>query len=56
MKKKIVSRAAACGLAVALVLTMAAGCGVRFGFASDPDDPNAEEKTVPIDTSVDSFE
>ena len=56
MKKKIVSRAAACGLAVALVLTMAAGCGVRFGFASDPDDPNEEEKTVPIDTSVDSFE
>lgn len=56
MKKKIVSRAVACGLAVALVLTMAAGCGVRFGFASDPDDPNEEEKTVPIDTSVDSFE
>ena len=56
MKKKIVSRAAACGLAVALVLTMAAGCGVRFGFASDPDDPNEEEKTVPIDPSVDSFE
>ena len=36
MKKKIVSRAAACGLAVALVLTMAAGCGVRFGVCQRP--------------------
>ena len=38
------------------MLTMLTGCGVRFGFASDPDDPNEEEKTVPIDTSIDTFE
>ena len=56
MKKKIASRIIACGATGALVLAMLSGCGVRFGFASDPDDPNEEEKTVPIDTSVDSFE
>ncbi len=56
MKKKIASRIIACGVTGALVLAMLSGCGVRFGFASDPDDPNEEEKTVPIDTSVDSFE
>lgn len=30
--------------------------GCRFGFASDPDDPNAEDKKEPIDTSTDTFE
>lgn len=37
-----------------LMMTMLTGC--RFGFASDPDDPNAEEKKEPIDTSTDTFE
>ncbi|MCI9616007.1 MAG: extracellular solute-binding protein, partial [Dorea sp.] len=41
-------------LTAVLLTTMLTGC--RFGFASDPDDPNEEEKEVPIDTSVDTFE
>ncbi|MCI8418172.1 MAG: carbohydrate ABC transporter substrate-binding protein [Lachnospiraceae bacterium] len=35
------------------VVTALTGC--RFGFASDPDDPNAVTEQVPIDTSVDTF-
>lgn len=50
MKTKIISA----GLIAAMTATILTGC--RFGFASDPDDPNEEEKTVPIDTSVDTFE
>ena len=34
-------------------MTTLSGC--RFGFASDPDDPNEEVKEVPIDTSTDTF-
>ena len=30
--------------------------GCRFGFASDPDDPNEVVQEEPIDTSVDTFE
>lgn len=30
--------------------------GYRFGFASDPDDPNEVVQEEPIDTSVDTFE
>lgn len=56
MKKRFASRVLTLGIAAALMLTMLTGCGVRFGFASDPDDPNEEEKTVPIDTSIDTFE
>lgn len=41
-------------LTVVLMTTMLTGC--RFGFASDPDDPNAEDKKEPIDTSTDTFE
>lgn len=41
-------------LIMVLMMTMLTGC--RFGFASDPDDPNAEEKKEPIDTSTDTFE
>ena len=54
MRKHAVKRAAVLGLA--MVLTAATLTGCRFGFASDPDDPNEEKKEVPIDTSVDTFE
>ncbi|MDO4313133.1 MAG: ABC transporter substrate-binding protein [Eubacteriales bacterium] len=52
--KKEVKKVIAMGLAAALMTTMLTGC--RFGFASDPDDPNEEEETIPIDTSADTFE
>ncbi len=41
-------------LAVVFITTALTGC--RFGFASDPDDPNAVTEEVPIDTSIDTFE
>lgn len=46
------------GIALALILVLMSGMltGCRFGFASDPDDPNEEVKEEPIDTSVDTFE
>ena len=53
MKRKFVARVMALGLSTVLMTTALAGC--RFGFASDPDDPNEEEEEVPIDTSVDTF-
>lgn len=53
MKKHMLKRAAAVGLAAALGVTMLSGC--RFGFASDPDDPNEQTKEEPIDTSIDTF-
>lgn len=53
MRKNIMERVISLGLVLALMVTMLTGC--RFGFASDPDDPNEEEKVVPIDTSVDTF-
>ena len=46
-------RMAALTLAAAVAASALSGC--RFGFASDPDDPNAVEETEPIDTSVDTF-
>ncbi len=54
MRKRAVVKFVSLGLVLALMMTMLTGC--RFGFASDPDDPNEEEKEVPIDTSVDTFE
>lgn len=54
MKKKVMRRAISSGLALVLMSAMLTGC--RFGFASDPDDPNEEEKEIPIDTSLDTFE
>lgn len=53
MRKKVL-RGISLGLALMLMPTMLTGC--RFGFASDPDDPNEEVKEEPIDTSVDTFE
>lgn len=53
MRRKFMKRVIASGLVIILMMTMLTGC--RFGFASDPDDPNEEEKEVPIDTSVDTF-
>ena len=41
-------------MAAVLAVTSLTGC--RFGFASDPDDPNEEVKEEPIDTSIDTFE
>lgn len=54
MRKNIMERIISLGLILVLVSAMLTGC--RFGFASDPDDPNEGEKEVPIDTSVDTFE
>lgn len=53
MKRKILKKMTAFGLVAASSSFLLTGC--TFGFASDPDDPNEEEKTVPIDMSVDSF-
>ncbi len=54
MRKKVMAKV----IASALVVVLAAGTltGCRFGFASDPDDPNAVEEKIPIDTSVDTFQ
>lgn len=54
MRKKVIARFVSMGLVLVLMTAMLTGC--RFGFASDPDDPNEEVKEVPIDTSVDTFE
>lgn len=54
MRKKVMARLVSIVLIMVLMMTMLTGC--RFGFASDPDDPNAEEKKEPIDTSTDTFE
>lgn len=54
MRKRVKTKIISAGLIAAMTATILTGC--RFGFASDPDDPNEEEKTVPIDTSVDTFE
>lgn len=53
MKRRVVTRATAVMAMGALSATMLTGC--TFGFASDPDDPNAVEEEIPIDTSVDTF-
>ncbi|MGF0034464.1 ABC transporter substrate-binding protein [Bariatricus sp. SGI.154] len=54
MKRNLMTRVIALGLITVLMTTMLTGC--RFGFASDPDDPNEVEEVEPIDTSVDTFE
>lgn len=54
MKKKAWKKAVSLGLAAVLAAASLTGC--RFGFASDPDDPNEETKEEPIDTSADTFE
>ena len=53
MKKHAPTRFLALGLSAALMTGLLSGC--RFGFASDPDDPNAVEVVEPIDMSVDTF-
>lgn len=53
MKKKGMAKSIALALTVGLTVTSLTGC--RFGFASDPDDPNAVEEKIPIDTSIDTF-
>ena len=53
MKRNVAARVIASGLSVVLAATMLTGC--RFGFASDPDDPNETVEEQPIDTSVDTF-
>ena len=54
MKKKVMARVTLTALILAMLTIVLTGC--RFGFASDPDDPNEVEKKVPIDTSTDTFE
>lgn len=54
MKKNAMAKVIALGLSTAMLMTMLTGC--RFGFASNPDDPNEVEEAEPIDTSVDTFE
>ncbi len=46
-------RIAAAALAAVVAASALSGC--RFGFASDPDDPNEVKETEPIDTSADTF-
>lgn len=53
MKRKAISRIS---LGLSLVLLSSALSGCTFGFASDPDDPNATVQEEPIDTSVDAFQ
>ena len=54
MSKKALRKRLALGLAPILLVASLTGC--RFGFASDPDDPNADKQEVVIDTSTDTFE
>lgn len=54
MKKKVIAKVIASVLTVMLGATTLTGC--RFGFASDPDDPNEVKEKIPIDTSVDTFQ
>ena len=54
MRKKVMARLVSVVLIMVLMMTMLTGC--RFGFASDPDDPNEVEEEIPIDTSTDTFE
>lgn len=53
MRKRVVRKAAALGVMAVSAAAMLTGC--RFGFASDPDDPNEVVEEEPIDTSVDTF-
>lgn len=53
MRKKFSARAAALGMSGVLLTSALTGC--TFGFASDPDDPNAVKEEVPIDMTTDTF-
>ena len=52
--KSIGTKAIKIGVMMVTAVLMLTGC--RFGFASDPDDPNEVVQEEPIDTSVDTFE
>ena len=52
--KSIGTKAIKVMVLMAAAVLMLTGC--RFGFASDPDDPNEVVQEEPIDTSVDTFE
>lgn len=54
MKRNVSKKVIVSALTIMLAATSLTGC--RFGFASDPDDPNQEVKEEPIDTSIDTFE
>lgn len=54
MKRNLMTKVISLGLITVMITTMLTGC--RFGFASDPDDPNEVEEAEPIDMSVDTFE
>lgn len=53
MKDKTLHKRVALGLTLTLLAGSLTGC--RFGFASDPDDPNESKQEVIIDTSTDTF-
>lgn len=48
MMKRIGTKAIKIGVMMVTAVMMLTGC--RFGFASDPDDPNEVVQEVPIDT------
>ena len=50
MKRKVKRKAVAAALILALTATGLTGC--RFGFASDPDDPNQEAEKEPAGAGV----
>ena len=50
MMKGIGTKAIKIGVMMVTAVLMLTGC--RFGFASDPDDPNEVVQEEPIDTSV----
>lgn len=54
MRKGICVKAVKAGIMMATAVLLLTGC--RFGFASDPDDPNEVVQEEPIDTSVDTFD
>ena len=54
MRKKFSARAAALGMSGVLLTSALTGC--TFGFASDPDDPNAVKEEEPIDMTTDTFQ
>lgn len=53
MRNKVVARFIALSLVGTLSAALLTGC--RFGFASDPDNPDEVKTEEPIDTSLDSY-
>lgn len=53
MRNKVVARFIALSLVGTLSAALLTGC--RFGFASDPDDPDEVKTEEPIDTSLDTY-